>query len=133
MPLILGLLCLVDANHAQAQDQKAHAEAVYESAGEYAVFKLIDKWAGTDASFWYVIFKVVNVIPGDSERPRLEVSDPPDLANLSFGEIQERLGKYIVAREEVRRMTSSPGKYKTLDVLDEEIDRMSTVVKARSK
>ena len=128
LSLILLMVPLI-ALHAD-QDDTAVLKDAFEEVVEYSLFKKLTDLTGKDYSIWYVIFKVVNAIPGDSARhtPKFQA---PRYKGLSDSKLQERLGFYIVAKQEVEKMPPTEGRDASIRALQEEIDRMRAEVLRR--
>src|SRR5690606_10616234 len=105
------------------RDSAKQLEDAYEAAGEAAILEAIRRYLGADLSVPWILVRIFNAIPGDSARFE-PIQFDPAYADLTMGQLQERLGAYIVAHQEVGKFPASAGQMATLRTLNEEIEKM---------
>lgn len=98
--------------------------------GEEALYKTLYKLVIGDAGFALeVIGYFLANASGDSRVPELRTRPvDPAYSKLSYGELQERLGQYIVALNAVQRMPTTPGVLHARQVLSTQICKMKALV-----
>ena len=128
--LMVALTSIAPPLHADPSEKQL--TDAYEDIGEAVLLKGIKEKLGADASVWWILARIINSIPGDSTRPAIPNFDPA-YASLTMKQLQERLGRYIVARNAVSQMPSTPGTMESLKVLDGEIEKMRAESTKRAK